>query len=155
MIACLGIASFVGAAEPELKIISGGSTQSITRAELGRKLQAAQITVYSPVYQRQMTYEGFWLDEIFRALHASLGDQDISFECADHYGTSMPAGDVGEKKWLVAYGELPGLTWTPLPERHALTLPGPWYVVGRDPSSYNDFPWPYQVISIQVSGSEF
>jgi len=147
------MASEATSRDPALKFVTEKSTQVITRTELAARLTPAEITVYSPVYQRPMTYEGFWLDQVFQAFHLRPAEQDIVFESADGYETSLPVGDIGKEKWLVAYGEPEG--WTPLPERHERTTPGPWYVVGREPSSYQDFPWPYQVIAIKIQGQEF
>jgi len=48
------------------------------------------------------------------------------------------------------YGEPQG--WSALPERKKPTFPGPWYVVGREPGSYQEFPWPYQVVAIKIRG---
>ena len=145
-----GAGAWVRAVEdPALQIVAG-STRTVSRSELEKTIAPVELTVYSPVYQHPMTYRGFWLDQILQTLHIHAGEQDIVFECADGYGTSMPSGDIGKEKWLVAYGEPQG--WTPLPERHARTTPGPWYVVGREPSSYKDLPWPYQVVAIKIRG---
>jgi hypothetical protein len=136
--------------ELALKIIAAESTQIVTKTELAQRLTPAEITVYSPVYQNPMTYRGFWLDEILNALHVHLTNEELVFQCDDGYGTSLPASDVGQQKWLVAFGEPQG--WTPLPGRHKPTFPGPWYVVSRETSSYKDFPWPYQVVAIKILG---
>jgi len=154
LLACLGAglaqADEAIRGELALKIVSNGSTQIVTKTQLARQLSPAEITVYSPVYDRPMTYQGFWLDDILNASHVHLIEEDLVFQCADGYGTSLPAADIGKQKWLVAFGEPQG--WTPLPERNRPTFPGPWYVVGRETSSYKDFPWPYQVVTIKIRG---
>jgi hypothetical protein len=149
--ACAAAVIDVPAPEAVLQIVLPGSTRSVTRAELEKKITPAEITVYSPIYQRPMTYQGFWLDEILNTFHIHLsGEDDLVFQCDDGYGTSLPASEVGRQKWLVAFGEPQG--WTPLPERHTPTFPGPWYIVGRDSGSYQQFPWPYQVVAIKIRG---
>ena len=153
MVLCPLWAAEAPEANPVLEIAAGGSTQKVTKAELQAILAPVEWTVYSPVYQRQMTYEGFWLEDIFSARHVSAAGTDIVFKCADGYGTSLSASEVGEHKWLVAFGEPQG--WTPLPERNVLTLPGPWYVIGREASSYQETPWPYRVVAIEISGTDF
>jgi len=134
--------------DPVLQIIVSGSTRTVTRLELEKEITPAELTVYSPVYQRPMTYQGFWLDQVLKAVHVRLSDQDVVFEASDGYGTSLAPEEVGKEKWLLAYGEPGG--WTPLPERNNPTFPGPWYVVGRDTSSYQEFPWPYEVVAIKI-----
>jgi hypothetical protein len=131
-----------------LELVVSGSTRTVTQADLEKRLGTARLTVYSPVYQRPMTYQGFWLDEILEAYHIRLSEQDLVFESTDGFGASLSGDEIGRQKWLVAYGDPQG--WTPLPERNKPTLPGPWYVVGRDPSTYNSFPWPYQVFALKV-----
>jgi hypothetical protein len=141
----------VHAEDDPVLTIEAAKTRKITKSELLKSVTPNQVTLYSPVYQHSMTYEGFWLDEVLTALHVHLtNEDDVVFQCEDGYGTSMPVTDIGKQKWLVAYGEPGG--WTALPERKKPTLPGPWYVVGRDPGSYQEFPWPYQVIGIKIRG---
>lgn len=143
-----GLAGVGRAAEdPALNIVAG-SARTVKRSDLEKKIIPAEITVYSPVYQRPMTYQGFWLDELLAAAGIRLGEEDVVFESSDGYGTSLSADEVGKKKWLVAYGESGG--WTPLPERKSPTFPGPWYVVGRYTGSYQEFPWPYQVVTLKI-----
>jgi TPR repeat protein len=138
------------ALEPTLEIVVSGSTRTITLAELERRLHSVQLTVYNPAYKRSMTYEGFWLDQILDILKVKLGRQDVVFRCADGYGTSMAADEIGRQKWLMAYAEPQG--WTPLPGHAPPMLPGPWYVIGRDPDSFKQTPWPYQVVEIRIQG---
>ena len=72
--------------EPSLKIEIGGSARTVTKAELAGRISPQEITLYSPVYQRPMTYQGFWLDEVLKVAHVSLGEQDVVFESSDGYG---------------------------------------------------------------------
>jgi hypothetical protein len=138
------------AAERALEVLVAGSTRTISLADLQRQLQPARLTVYNPAYQRSMTYDGFWLDQVLKILNIKLGGQELVFECKDGYGTSFFADEVGLRKWLMAYNELGG--WTPLPHHAPPMSPGPWYVVGSDPNSFKKSPWPYQVTGIKVRG---
>jgi len=62
LLACLGAglaqADEAIRGELALKIVSNGSTQIVTKTQLARQLSPAEITVYSPVYDRPMTYQG-------------------------------------------------------------------------------------------------
>ncbi len=136
--------------ETALQVIIAGSSQTVTLSQLQKQLPSENLTVYSPVYGRLMTYQGFWLDQLLQTLKIDLGERDVVFQSADGYGTSLSAGEIGKEKWLLAYGEPHG--WTPLPQHKPPALPGPWYLVGRDTNSYKETPWPYQVVAIKIRG---
>jgi hypothetical protein len=138
------MASFIGIG---LLFVSE-STRTISLEALQQDIHPTTLTVYNPAYKRTMTYTGFWLDQVLKILNVKLGQQDIVFQCDDGYGTSMSADEVGRRKWLMAYAEPGG--WTPLPNHAPPAGPGPWYVVGRDPESFKQTPWPYQVVGIKI-----
>ena len=137
-----------GSTDPKLDVFVSGSTRTIMLADLKQHLQPVQLTVVNPAYEHTMTYEGFWLDDLLKYLEVKLGQEDIVFQCADGYGSSLFADEVGKKQWLLAYGEPHG--WTPLPDHTPDLQPGPWYLIGRDPASFKKTPWPYQVVGIKI-----
>ena len=144
------LAQAASASEPVLQVIVSGSTRTLTLAELQQQLPSTQLTVYNPAYKRSLTYMGFWLDQVLKVQKIKLGHQEVVFLCADRYGTSFSADEVGRRKWLMAYGEPGG--WTPLPDHASPVTPAPWYVIGRDPNSFKKSPWPYQVVGIKIQG---
>jgi hypothetical protein len=117
---------------------------------LRKRLPTAEVTVYNPDYRRTITYQGFWLDQVL-GLFNRPGDE-LVFKCADGYTTVLPRPGVGVKKWLLAYGEKGG-TWTPLVHDGKTLSPGPWYVVGTSSDSFKEFPWPYQVVTLEMTHS--
>src|SRR5262249_17454566 len=77
--------------KPVLQVIftNAGTSQSVTRAELEKRLSPAQVTVMSPVYGHPITYQGFWLDQVLRSLHIDAAEQEIQFQCADGFGAAL------------------------------------------------------------------
>jgi hypothetical protein len=134
---------------PTLGLAVDGSSATLALSSLRSYLPLAELTVYNPVYKKKMHYQGFWLDELLACLHIHPKERDVVFQAADSYATALAAGEIGKRRWLVAFGEKSG-QWTPLPDRKPTATPAPWYVVGATLESFKDFPWPFQVIKIQI-----
>jgi len=137
------------AKEPSLEVVVNGSPQTVTVADLERRIAPNVLGVYNPAYKRSMTYEGFWLDEIFETMKAGFKDKDIVIQCADDYFTSMTSGELGHHQWLLAFQEKGG-GWTPLPGHNSVVSPAPWYLVGSSSDSFKAFPWPYKVVRFKI-----
>ncbi len=146
------LAAPVAAQDPALQVIINHSSSTVTMAQLKEWMNPATVTVYNPVYERIMSYDGFWLNQLLAALHVDLEEEDLIFQSADGYATSLVADEVGQKKWLLAYIETGGL-WTPLPHRTSAATPAPWYLIGISPESFKETPWPYQVTTVKAQSS--
>jgi hypothetical protein len=119
---------------------------------LRQHITEATLKVFNPVYQKEMTYKGFWLDEILKLEKVKVGDRDIVFHASDGYTTALAAGELGRRRWLLAYGEANG-SWTPLPNRKTVVSPAPWYLVGTSSESFKSFEWPFQLTAVTVRPS--
>ena len=147
----IGAPLALAAEEPVLKIGEGASVKVFSLSDLKRKTKLTEVTVFNHSIEKNVTYEGFWLESVLSAAGIDPDPEldSIVFHCQDGYTTSLSAGEMGEKQWLVSFGEK-GDDWTLLVVDGKTVSPAPWYVVGTQPSSFEKFPWPYQVVSIMV-----
>ena len=132
-----------------LTIQSPGAAITLSADALRAQLPAASLRVYNPAYGRELSYRGFWLEDVLRLAHfpSPSAKLALSIRCKDGYVTIMASTAVGHHQWLLAYEETSG-HWTPLRHQGADVSPGPWYLVGKDKASFEKIPWPYQVTTI-------
>ena len=135
----------------ELRLETHGRSQSVTLSELKKKLPLATMTVKDHNYGgKQKTYEGFWLKDVLMV--AGITDKsgdEIAFRCADGYTPTMPFAKLGSQKGLVAFREK-GATggWEKVRQGKALLSPAPYYLVWDTHEEV--YPWPYQLVGIEV-----
>lgn len=100
--------------------------------------------------RRRLRSSGVSLADVVAAAHPGARpaeDALLVFHCADGYAAQARWSGVAQYAPLVAFGALPEL-----PRHGGGTLdPGPFYVFPTKPTpSYADFPWPYQVLRIEI-----
>jgi mono/diheme cytochrome c family protein len=144
-------AAAVQTAATQLELASQGRARVVTLAELKRKLRTATLTVKDASYDgRTKTYEGFWLEDVLAlgGLDAASGDE-IWFRCADGYTPTMPLASVRKHKGLVAFRDkgAPG-GWEKIRQGKSLLSPAPYYLVWD--SDEPAYPWPYQLVGIEI-----
>lgn len=134
--------------------------QSIAQARKQHQLALADVD--DPVYKRKQQYQGIWLLDVLRDLRhdrQSESEVYVRFRCRDGYAPIMPLSRALRGKALIAFRDThaaPANDWQPLPGAENPGTPAPSYLVWvsstGDPEEY---PWPYQMVSIElVSSSE-
>jgi len=143
----------VSAAAPqaELRLEAPGRTHSLTLKELRAKLPLASLTVDDPVYKKQKkTYEGFWLKDVLKLGGVGqAGGDELVFKCLDGYSPTVPWERLSEGQALLAFrekGRKGG--WESFVQGKSRMTPAPFYLVWN--SSEKQFPWPYQLVGIEV-----
>ena len=129
-----------------LRVETPTGVRTVTKKELEALIVPGSITVMNPEDRKIRTYVGFWLEDVLKICRFSKGE--IYFICADGYTASLSQALVGRHQWLFAFGERDG-AWTLLNHKGQLLSPAPWYLVGTSTKSYQDLPWPYQVVGIR------
>jgi len=151
-IAALLIVSTWAATAPqaELKLEIAGRTQSITLKELRAKLKPSEFTVNDLNYKKSKTYEGFWLKDVLRlgGVSGAEGDE-LVFHCADGYAPTVSVARAAEKKGFIAFAEKGAKDgWEKVQQGKAWLSPAPYYLVWD--TQEEAFPWPYQLVKIEV-----
>jgi mono/diheme cytochrome c family protein len=157
LVGLAGVAStpaHAAAPQAELRFELPGRTQSITLAEMKRKLKPATLTVQDPVYRREKKYEGFWLTDLVKITGLSeIKGDEIVFKTADGYSPTLPIARLKERRGLVAFRDLGAgkRGWEPFRQGKATLTPAPFYLVWENADAPDEaFPWPYQLVGIEV-----
>jgi mono/diheme cytochrome c family protein len=136
-------------AAADLAVDLAGASAVLTAARLGT-LRMRTVEVDDHNAGRRVRSSGVSLADAIAAAHPGARPADdalVVFHCADGYAAQARWGAVARYEPMVAFGAL-----EPLPRHGGGTLdPGPFYVFPTKPTpSYADFPWPYQVLRIEI-----
>lgn len=134
----------------ELKVVLSGRAQTLSLAQLKKRLKSATLTVQDPVYKKEKTYEGFWLADVLKLAGMTEAEGDeIVFTCADGYAPTLSFSKMKAHKGLVAFREPKAKAgWQKFQQGKAWMTPAPFYIVWD--ASHHEVPWPYQVVGIEV-----
>lgn len=141
--------------DPSLKFqISGQTIGEITLSEMKSKLTTRRIELYDIEYEKTKRYEGFALKDV---LKLGFGDKlktpaytDIAFIALDGYNSVAVLSKVLEKGGYIVFSDLGSGKWEPIGRQGA--DPGPFYLVwtGKGQTPENEYPWPWQIASINI-----
>src|SRR4051812_23213564 len=132
--------------------------ESITRLRKQHPLASAEVD--DPVYKRKQQYQGLWLRDVLTDLNRGghpETDVYVRFRCKDGYLPIMPLTRAMGGKGLIAIRDAnapPGKDWQPLPgQGTSSTLPPSYIVWVAPPGDPEEYPWPYQVVAIELVSS--
>ncbi len=140
---------------PALKfLVSGNAVKEITLSELKSKLETHTIELYDIEYKKPKRYLGFTVQDV---LALGFGDElnnpdftDIAFTALDGYESVSVLPKMKEKGGYIVFADLGSNNWEPIGRTDA--NPGPFYLVwtGKDQLPENEYPWPWQIASINI-----
>jgi mono/diheme cytochrome c family protein len=140
---------------PSLKfLISGEIVNDIDLKNLKENIGTHKIKFYDPHYKKDKKYEGFALQDV---LQLGFGDEwessdftDVAFEALDGYVSVSSISKLKETGGYIVYEDLDFENWEPISIKEA--NPGPFYIVwtGKDQTTANEYPWPWQLSSIDL-----
>ena len=140
---------------PGLKfLVSGKAVKEIGLGELKTKLEAHRIELYDTEYKKPKRYEGFKVEDVLRLAYGDLLDSpditDIAFTALDGYESVSVLSKMKEKGGYIVFADLDSNNWEPIGRTGA--NPGPFYLVwtGKDQLPENEYPWPWQIASINI-----
>ena len=128
-------------------------------AQLPKRHPLGTVAVDDPVYKRKQRYQGFWLRDLLKDLsYAGHAESDVyvRFRCKDGYAPIMPLARAQRGEGLIAVRDLgaaPGQNWEPLRANGQTLTPAPGYLVWASPGDIDEFPWPYQIVAIELTTS--
>ena len=129
-------------------------------AQMRKRHALASAEVDDPVYKRKQRYQGFWLRDLLQDLsYVGHPESDVyvRFRCKDGYLPIMPLGRAMSGRGLVAIRDLgarAGEEWEPTLANGALSIPAPSYLVWvAPPGDTEQYPWPYQMVAIELVSS--
>ena len=149
-----------------LTLEAGDTHLTLSLAELKKKLAVQTVTIQDPVYNHPVTFDAFKFEDILKLLKSAASDSDqnkiadqkapdeIVFGAIDGYAPSMP---FSKFKGHVAYlafqehGRKDGKRWGVVEQGKTKLTPAPYYFVWKEGTAIgDDFPWPYQLVRIEL-----
>ncbi|HTT07616.1 MAG TPA: c-type cytochrome [Gammaproteobacteria bacterium] len=136
-----------------LQLVGPGTQKTISLAELRKNLKTVSVTLDDPVYQKEKTFDGFELQEVLGLLGPSTeGVDEIVFQSTDGYAPSLPMSKALAHGAILAYQEHGNpRKWDKIRQGKAWLSPAPFYLVWKEGKELGEeFPWPYQLIKIEL-----
>jgi len=153
----LGAIGHAAAAQPLIKLVIGGKTQSFSQAELLARPDAAEIHVPQDIaYGKSATYRAVPLADLLDAT-AMPADSVLEARATDGFAAQLPMDLVRNRDTAIAVAWLavedPARPWPKLPGKPVSA--GPFYLVwvGRGAASVRSEQWPYQIAQLATQPS--
>ncbi len=135
-------------------LISGEELRSVDLKQMQNNLETHTIVYEDPMYEKEKRYDGFVLSEV---LELGFGDKwkssdytDIAFEALDGYTAVSPTSKLSNPGVYIVFKDLDYENWEPISTKEA--NPGPFYLVwtGQNQTTANQYPWPWQLSSMNL-----
>ncbi len=143
-----------GAADDaSLDVVLAGQSHRYARADLERELTTHTLTVADPDHDEPQTYDAFALTDVLAlaGAAASHGDE-LVFVARDGYAPTVAYAALAAHPAFVAFREHGNPNgFGVVKQGKAMVSPAPYFLVWREGKSLGaDFPWPYQLVRIEV-----
>ena len=135
--------------------LSGQPIKELSVSELNERIDAEEIHFYNYLMGRDKSYRAFPVSDLLDSVY---GDQwrspeysDIAFTALDGYEAVSELATLRQEGGYLAFEDLDWETgWEPIGRKQA--DPGPFFLVwtGGDQTTVNAYPWPWQVVAINV-----
>ena len=149
---CCGLGT-AHADDDTLEVVVAGQARHYTRAALEKALTTHTVTINDPDHDAPVTYDAFALNDVLKLAGADPAHGDeLVFGARDGYAPTVSHAALASHVAYVAFREHgnPAL-WGPVKQGKAMVSPAPYFLVWAEGESLGaDFPWPYQLIRIEV-----
>ena len=159
LIIFVAVISYAEEESPSLKfLVSGKVIEEVSLIELKDKLKIHKIEFSDPIYEKEKRYGGFELRDV---LQFGFGDEwksseftDVAFEALDGYVSVSSISKLKEAGGYIVFSDLDFEDWEPVSIKQV--NPGPFYLVwtGKEQTMKNEYPWPWQLASINLINFE-
>jgi len=133
----------------------GGTTvATLSRTQLVEKVTPQTVGFFDPRYGKNKRYECLPIADVMTAVFGrdwlSSEFSEVEFTALDKYVSVASARKLNESGGCLAIGDADVPAWEPVGRKGV--NPGPFYLAwsGADQSTENDYPWPYQLVSIAL-----
>ncbi|WP_293760536.1 c-type cytochrome [uncultured Paraglaciecola sp.] len=134
---------------------SGSLVNKISLAELKDKIKSHEINVFNSIVGKEKKYEAFSIKDIlnfvYRSQWTSGKYSDIAFTALDGYEALSQSVKLNEEGGFLAFRDVDVNDGWELVGKKKVD-PGPFFLVwtGKFQTTDNAFPWPWQVIQINL-----
>lgn len=137
-------------ANQSLTLVSGSWRKTFSLQELKKKMKVTELSSFDHVYKRNMTFEGFLLEDVL-SLFESPGEE-IVFTAEDGFSPTMLMADYKGKRAIIAFGEKgKNGGWSEFQAGKTRTTPAPFYLFWKDGTlEESRYPRPYKLVKIEL-----
>ena len=139
--------------DDDLAVVLAGQSHRYTRSDLEHKLAIHTLTVADPDHDAPVRYDAFALTDLLAlaGVAASHGDE-LVFVARDGYAPTVAYAALAINEAFIAFREHGNPKGFELVKQgKAWVSPAPYFLVWRAGKSLSaEFPWPYQLIRIEV-----
>lgn len=135
-------------------IVSGKEQAVLSLPELKKKVPVSSVTLYDSRYGKTKSYRCLPMEALMAAAFGehwqSLPQTEAVIKAKDGYASVTSAARLGEAGGCLAFEDIEVPGWEPVGRKKA--DPGPFYLIWTDEhqTTANEYPWPYQVASIEL-----
>ncbi|HVE13577.1 MAG TPA: cytochrome c [Elusimicrobiota bacterium] len=133
---------------------SGKPVARFTKDELRAKLPAKKQTFFDPHYGKVKSYDCLPIKDVMRLAYGRGWEKSAQSEAvltaADGYASVSSAAKLAEDGGCLAVADAEFPDWEPVGRKKV--NPGPYYLswTGERQSTENAYPWPWQLVSINL-----
>lgn len=130
----------------------------LTVSQLAEKIKPRTLTYFDPHYGKQKTFKCFPIKDVMRAGFGEKWLDGVHTQAAlaasDGYTSQSAAGKLAEDGGCLAFADAEYPNWEPVGRKGA--SPAPFYLFWTEPeqSTENAYPWPWQLVSIDLARFE-
>lgn len=155
LIFLISLSSWAAEEDATLKfLVSGELVKKFNLGELKKELKSHEINFLDPEYGKEKSYKAFLLHDIlqlgFGNNWKSSDYSNVTFGALDGYLAVSTVSKLEEPGGYIVYEDLQYKNWELVSIRKV--NPGPFYLVwtGKEQTTANEYPWPWQVVSIDL-----
>ncbi len=133
---------------------AGKEIARFTAAELAAQVAPRAVSFFDPHHDKKKSYRCFPLRAVMNAAYGSGWLDSVHTEAvlsaSDGYASVTKAAKLAEDGGCLAFEDLDVAGWEPIGRKQA--NPGPFYVIwtGEAQSAANEYPWPWQLVSVNL-----
>lgn len=140
-----------------LEVVLNNGTEEVFKkmvplSEMKAGFEIEEVSHQSPVYAREMSYQGFVLQDVLEKNGIDYSQvKEISFYCRDGYIAKWNPS-VTQSELFIAVNETANPDgFTDIAEGKEVVNPQPFFVMTREAKGFEEWPWPHQVYKLEVN----
>lgn len=143
----------------DLTITLSGKETKLTLKELKSKLKVVTVTVEDPVYKKEKTYDGFYLNEILKLAGMDPSNvnketsEEIVFTAVDGYSPNTSLANIQKYTGVLVFKEQgkKDFEFTKIAQGKTMITMAPYYLIWKEgKKNVEGVPWPYQLVKIEL-----
>ena len=142
-------------ADKKITLITPNIKKIFTLNELKSKLEVVTVKIHDPVYNKEKSFDGFKLNEVLKLVDQTAENiadhsDEIIFTTSDGSAPTISVMKAKSHNAILTFKEHSSDGFEKVSQGKSMLDPGPFYLIWTDADSTEEFPWPYQLSSIEL-----